>query len=186
MKKLFTFVLASVLLMACNNTKTKTVEVETEMNKVEILVKNSTDQIVSITATYGIDKPDQVWNINPGDSATIASNCSAAGRTLPTECSEFQAQLLPVGGSGNPSTGKFSLSYQLEPGNQLKCIDWNAYGSPMESTIYSLDTDWKYTLTWGSNPANQTGWPIKNTVEIKDVTCKTVATPGVGTGFKCE
>tara|TARA_R110002072_G_scaffold12313_2_gene53623 strand:- start:20 stop:577 length:558 start_codon:yes stop_codon:yes gene_type:complete len=185
MKKLFTLLLAATLLVACNNTKTEKTNTTTEMNKVEILVTNSTDQIVSITATYGIDTKGQVWNINPGDSATIASNCSASGRTLPTECSEFQAQLLPVGGSGNPSTGKFSLSYQLEPGNQLKCIDWNAYGSPMESTIYSLDTDWKYTLTWGSNPANQTGWPIKNTVEIKDATCTTTAVTG-GTGFKCE
>jgi len=59
MKKLITFLFAAILFVGCKHT-TEKVEVETEMNKVEILVKNSTDQIVSITATYGIDKPGQV------------------------------------------------------------------------------------------------------------------------------
>jgi hypothetical protein len=191
MKKLFTLLLAATLFVACNNTKTENVEVASEMNKVELLVINSTDQIVSITATYGIDTPSQVWTINPGDSATVASNCSWDPTKGTVEaCTEFQAQLLPPADAvkGNPSTGKFSLAYQLEPPTPdhiLKCTDWDLYGSPMESTIYSADTDWKYTLTWGSDPANQTGWPIKNTVEIKSVTCITTAVTG-GTGFECK
>lgn len=191
MKKLFTLLLAATLFVACNNTKTEKANTATEMNKVELLVINSTDQIVSITATYGIDTPGQVWTINPGDSATVASNCSWDPTKGTVEaCTEFQAQLSPPADAvkGNPSTGKFSLAYQLEPPTPdhiLKCTDWDLYGSPMESTIYSTDTDWKYTLTWGSDPANQTGWPIKNTVEIKSVTCITTAVTG-GTGFECK
>ena len=192
MKKLFTLLFAAMMFVACNNNTTEKVEVATEMNKVEILVKNSTDKVVSITATYGIDKKNQTWKIAPGDSATIASNCSfRPGQGTVEACTEFQAQLLPPADAvkGNPGTGKFSLAYQLEPptpDHMLKCTDWDAYGAPMETTIYSADTDWKYTLTWGSNPANQTGWPIKNTVEIKSFPCTTVADPSSPTKFSCN
>jgi hypothetical protein len=48
----------------------------------------------------------------------------------------------------------------------------------MDGTIYSDDNNWKYTTEWATNPANQSGNPLVNTVTIKATPCTTTTVGG--------
>jgi len=84
MKKLFTLLFAATLFVACNNTKTE--KVEAAPTKVSITYVNSTDQPITVVATWGNDKANDTTVIAPGDSTAIISNCTLGGRVAPTAC----------------------------------------------------------------------------------------------------
>ena len=202
MKKSILVLLLSLFVIACgDNKKVEKVEKEEKVEIAPTLVSityiNSTDQPITVVATWGKNVANDTTVVAPnGGKAVISSNCSANGRVLPTECSEFHSQLLPPKTleQPNPATGNFWLSYQLEPGGTVKCIRdglWysnedNEGAAPMDNYIWSEYTNWKYELVWSGDSYFQEGKTITNTVEIKTVECKSVADPNSPSKFSCN
>lgn len=150
-------------------------KLESDPVTVRVTFINDTDQDMTVKATWGVDRKDQTWVIPAnGGKADVESNSHA------NSGSDFiiiPGLNPPTGIKPVPTNGQFRMTYNYWNG-QMHCVYWNQSGAPMDGTIYSDDNSWKYTTEWATNPANQSGNPLVNTVTIKTAPCTTTTVGG--------
>lgn len=150
---------ATLLFVGCINS-TKKVELGMDPATLILTVKNSTEAPLIIHSTWGMDKKDVYDTIAIGESKDIQSNTHASSGT------DIIAQSLmpPQMSQPNPANGDFRVSYGYWS-DALHCTYPNTSGAPTKEHTYT-GTNWIYKATWATNPINQTGNPIKNSVEF--------------------
>ena len=137
MKKIFTLLLASILLVACNNTKTKKAEkVETDPAKFTLTVINNTDQDMKWAQTWAMTGPTS-GVVAAGDTVLLSSN--------ETGGDEITINPLPPKSveAANPASGIFQMTYGWD-GHIARIYADNTVnkGNPMSDVCYGCN--WVY------------------------------------------
>ena len=136
MKKIFTLLLASTLLVACNNTKTEKAEkVETDPAKFTLTVINNTDQDMKWAQTWAMTGPTS-GVVAAGDTVLLSSN-ETGGDEITIN------PLPPKSVEANPASGIFQMTYGWD-GHIARIYADNTVnkGNPMSDVCYGCN--WVY------------------------------------------
>ena len=150
MKKIFTLLLASTLLVACNNTKTEKAEkVETSPAKFTLTVINNTDSDMKWEQSWAMTGPDS-GIVAAGDTVKLSSN----------EVDSDRINIYPVPPKSvtkpNPASGNFGMQYGWD-GHiaRVYCDNVCNAGRPTP-TVQDPGTNWVYVTKWLKDPSVQT------------------------------
>ena len=150
MKKIFTLLLASTLLVACNNTKTEKAEkVETSPAKFTLTVINNTDSDMKWEQSWAMTGPDS-GVVAAGDTVELSSN----------EVDSDRINVYPVPPKSvvkpNPASGNFGMQYGWD-GHiaRIYCDNVCNAGRPTP-TVQDPGTNWVYVTKWLKDPSVQT------------------------------